>query len=200
MKHIYLIRHAQSEYNEKGIFQGSLDSELTPLGYVQAKLLSLAFKNKKIDIIYTSFQKRALRTALYLSKTLNKELIVESRIREISFGELEGKNFMQMFIEQKDLMIAWSKDPLDNPLPTQESKESFLNRVNEFIDIIKAQKHQHIAVVSHGGFMHGFIMNATGLKAPLWNIHTDNTGISKLTLKEGRFYIDYLNNTCHLFL
>ncbi|HID65515.1 MAG TPA: phosphoglycerate mutase family protein, partial [Aquificaceae bacterium] len=29
-KRIYLIRHAQSEYNEKGIFQGRQDSDLTP--------------------------------------------------------------------------------------------------------------------------------------------------------------------------
>jgi len=139
MKHIYLIRHAQSEYNEKGIFQGSLDSELTPLGYIQAKLLSLAFKNKKIDVIYSSFQKRALKTAIFLSKALNKEIIIEPRIREISFGELEGKNFIQMFVEYRDMMISWSKDPLENPLPTQESKESFLKRVREFIDIVKSQ-------------------------------------------------------------
>jgi probable phosphoglycerate mutase len=198
MKHIYLIRHAQSEYNEKGIFQGSLDSSLTPLGYVQAKLLSLAFKSKKIDVIYSSFQKRALKTAIFLSKALNKEIIVEPRIREISFGELEGKNFIQMFVEHRDMMMAWSKDPLENPLPTQETKESFLKRVREFIDIVKAQKHEHIAVVSHGGFIHGFIMEATKFRAPLWNIHTDNTGVSKLRLAGDRFYIEYLNNTCHL--
>jgi probable phosphoglycerate mutase len=198
MKHIYLIRHAQSEYNEKGIFQGSLDSELTPLGYIQAKLLSLAFKNKKIDVIYSSFQKRALKTAIFLSKALNKEIVIEPRIREISFGELEGKNFIQMFVEYRDMMISWSKDPLENPLPTQESKESFLKRVREFIDIVKAQRYEHIVVVSHGGFIHGFIMETTGFRAPLWNIHTDNTGISKLRLVNGRFYIEYLNNTCHL--
>ncbi len=198
MKHIYLIRHAQSEYNEKGVFQGALDSELTPLGYIQARLLSLAFKNKKIDIIYSSFQKRAKKTAEFLSRAINVEHIIEPNIREISFGTLEGRNFIDMFREHKELMEHWSKDPLNNPLPTQEPKESFVNRVMAFINIIKSSKHEHIATVSHGGFIHGFIMISTGLNAPLWNIHTDNTGISKLVLKDNRFYIEYLNNTCHL--
>lgn len=198
MKYIYLIRHAQSEYNEKGVFQGALDSDLTPLGYVQAKLLSLAFKNKKIDIIYSSFQKRAKKTAEFLSKAIDVEHVIEPNIREISFGALEGKNFIDMFREHKELMERWSKDPLNNPLPTQESKEDFTNRVNNFIDTIKSSKHEHIAVVSHGGFIHGFIMIATGFNVGLWSIHTDNTGVSKLLLKEDRFFIEYLNNTCHL--
>lgn len=198
MKHIYLIRHAQSEYNEKGIFQGALDSELTPLGYIQARLLSLAFKNKKIDIIYTSFQKRAKKTAEFLARALNIDFIIEPNIREISFGALEGRSFIEMFLEYKDLMERWSKDPLNNPLPTQEPKESFISRVNAFINTIKSLEYENIAVVSHGGFIHGFIMISTGLMAPLWNIHTDNTGVSKLLLKDDRFYIEYLNNTCHL--
>lgn len=198
MKHIYLIRHAQSEYNEKGIFQGALDSELTPLGYIQARLLSLAFANKKIDIIYTSFQKRALKTAEFLSKALQVGFTIEPNIREISFGVLEGKNLIDMFREYKELMQAWSKNPLKNPLPTQEDTSCFIKRVKEFIDKIKHSNHEHIAVVSHGGFMHGFILIATGVDTGLWNIHTDNTGISKLVLKEDRFYIEYLNNTCHL--
>lgn len=61
MKRIYLIRHAQSEYNEKGIFQGRLDSDLTPLGFVQARLLTGYFKEEKPEIIFQLSPEKSLQ-------------------------------------------------------------------------------------------------------------------------------------------
>lgn len=37
MKHIYLCRHGESEYNAKKIVQGHIDTDLTENGILQAK-------------------------------------------------------------------------------------------------------------------------------------------------------------------
>ena len=199
MKRIYLIRHAQSEYNEKGIFQGSLDSDLTPLGFVQSRLLVSRFKKEKPQVIFTSPQRRAYKTALTLSDILQVPLIVEERIREMSFGVLEGRHFWTMFEENKDMILNWLKDPVKHPLPTQEDIKEFEKRVGSFLEDLKRRKEEVIAVVGHGGSLHGLICLALGLGLErMWRIHMDNTGVSLLEYDGERFYLKELNDTCHL--
>jgi probable phosphoglycerate mutase len=95
-KLIFLVRHAQSEFNEKGIFQGRLDSDLTPLGFVQARLCAEVLKNKGIELVITSPQRRAYKTAQTISDVLEVPLRVDERIREMSFGDFEGKHFWSL--------------------------------------------------------------------------------------------------------
>lgn len=199
MKRIYLIRHAQSEYNEKGIFQGRLDSDLTPLGFVQSRLLVSRFKKEKPQVIFTSPQRRAYKTALTLSDVLQVPLIVEERIREMSFGILEGRHFWTMFEENKDMILNWLKDPVKHPLPTQEDIKEFEKRVSSFLEDLKKRKEEVIAVVGHGGSLHGLICLALGFGLErMWHIHMDNTGVSLLEYDGERFYLKELNDTCHL--
>ncbi len=199
MKKIYLIRHAQSEYNEKGIFQGRLDSDLTPLGFVQSRLLVNRFKKEKPQVIFTSPQRRAYKTALTLSDILQIPLIVEERIREMSFGILEGNHFWTMFEENKEMILNWLKDPVKHPLPTQEDMKEFEKRIRSFLEDLKKRKEEVIAVVGHGGTLHGLVCLALGIGLEkMWHIHMDNTGVSLLEYDGERFYLRELNDTCHL--
>ena len=133
-KNIYLLRHAQSEYNEKGIFQGRLDSDLTPLGFVQARLSAQEFLGKEIEVIYSSPQRRAYKTALTIADLLGLEVIVDERIREMSFGNYEGKKFWDLVEEEGHIFRAWLSNPVRNPLPTQENMEDFSKRVKSFLE------------------------------------------------------------------
>ncbi|MGB9873495.1 MAG: histidine phosphatase family protein, partial [Hydrogenobacter sp.] len=112
MKRLFLVRHAQSEYNEKGIFQGRLDSDLTPLGFVQARLTAKELLDKNIQVIYTSPQRRAYKTALTIGDILHLEPIVDERLREMSFGEYEGKPFWSTLEENRELFLNWLANPL----------------------------------------------------------------------------------------
>jgi len=198
-KRIYLIRHAQSEYNEKGIFQGRLDSDLTPLGFVQARLVVNQFKEEKPEIIFTSPQRRAYKTALMLSDILGITLVVDERIREMSFGVLEGNHFWTMFEKNKEMILNWLKNPVKYPLPTQEDMKAFEKRIRSFLEDLKKKEEKVIAVVGHGGTLHGLLCLALGIGLErMWHIHMDNTGVSLLEWDGERFYLKGLNNTCHL--
>ena len=197
-KRIYLIRHAQSEFNEKGIFQGRLDSDLTPLGFVQARMVAKFLEGEGIEALISSPQRRAYKTALMVGDLLGLEVEVDERIREMSFGVLEGRNFWELFNERKDMMMGWLKNPVRNPLPTQEPMEAFEKRLFSFIEYIKARKEKNIAVVGHGGTLHGIVCLALGLGLEnLWCVHMDNTGVTLLEY-EGKFRLSYLNKLCHL--
>ncbi len=197
-KRIYLIRHAQSEFNEKGIFQGRLDSDLTPLGFVQARMVAKFLEGEGIEALISSPQRRAYKTALMVGDLLGLEVEVDERIREMSFGVLEGRNFWELFNERKDMMMGWLKNPVRNPLPTQEPMEAFEKRLFSFIEYIKAREEKKIAIVGHGGTLHGIVCLALGLGLEnLWCVHMDNTGVTLLEY-EGRFRLSYLNRLCHL--
>ncbi len=199
MKYIYLVRHAQSEFNEKGIFQGSLDSDLTPLGYVQARMVGVFFENKGIKRIISSPQRRALKTALTIGDILGMDVEVDERIKEISFGELEGKRFVDLLEEMGDVLRRWLKDPLNNPLPTQEPMEEFSKRISSFLEDISKSKEDSVVVVAHGGTLHALICIATGLGLEnMWNIHKDNASVSCLKYEDGKYQLSYLNRICHL--
>ncbi|MCS6875464.1 MAG: histidine phosphatase family protein [Aquificaceae bacterium] len=199
MKNIYLLRHAQSEYNEKGIFQGRLDSDLTPLGFVQARLSAQELLNKNIEVIYASPQRRAYKTALSIADVLGLEVVVDERIREMSFGEYEGRNFWELREKEGEIFRLWLSNPLKNPLPTQEDMEHFRQRVEDFLKDIIQNNYQNILVVAHGGTLHAMVCLSLGLGLEnLWNVHMDNTGITLLRYDAGRFELKYLNRLCHM--
>ncbi len=199
MKQIYLLRHAQSEFNEKGIFQGRLDSDLTPLGFVQARQSALYFRDKGIEVIYTSPQRRALKTALTVGDVLELEPVVDERIREMSFGYLEGRDFWKLYDDEREMINRWLYDPIGNPLPQQEEGEAFEKRVLSFLEDIKKSEHSRILVVGHGGTLHALICLALGMPlSKMWHVHIDNTGISLLEEDRSGFRLVFLNSLCHL--
>ena len=197
-KYLYLLRHAQSEFNEKGIFQGKLDSDLTPLGFVQARLSAQDLIDKGIEVIYSSPQRRAYKTALTVADVLGLEVIVDERIREMSFGRYEGKPFLELMEKEGDIIRSWLSNPLKNPLPTQEDMEHFKQRVESFLSDLLNTSYKNILVVAHGGTLHAMICLALGLGLEnLWNIHIDNAGFALLKYSSGRFELKHLNRLCH---
>ena len=85
---LYLIRHAQSEANAKGIQQGQeIDSPLTKLGKSQAKKLANRLKDEKIDLIYSSDLNRAKETAKEINRFHDLDIKYDKRIRELAKGE-----------------------------------------------------------------------------------------------------------------
>ncbi|MFN3813510.1 MAG: histidine phosphatase family protein [Aquificaceae bacterium] len=197
-KYIYLLRHAQSEFNERGIFQGRLDSDLTPLGYVQSRLSAQELIKESIQIIYSSPQRRAYKTALTIGDMLGLDVTVDDRLREMSFGDYEGTQFWIMVQEHKEIFLNWLSNPVRYPLPTQESMEEFEKRVKSFTDDLIEDQHERVLVVAHGGTLHAIVCLALGLGLEnLWNIHMDNTAMTRLVCNNGRYHIDYLNRLCH---
>ncbi len=199
MRRIYLVRHAQSEFNEKGIFQGRLDSDLTPLGFVQARMVARFLEREGIEAVLTSPQRRAYKTALTVGDVLGLEVEVDERLKEMSFGILEGRRFWDLLREEGSMMRSWLTDPLRNPLPTQEPVEKFEKRILSFLEDLRTRPEERIAVIGHGGTLHGILCLTLGMGlGKLWWVHMDNTGVTLLEEGQEGFRLVYLNSLCHL--
>jgi len=63
MTEIILARHGETEWNVEEVFRGRIDVELNETGLKQAELLGEYLSKLKIEKVYSSPLKRALRTA-----------------------------------------------------------------------------------------------------------------------------------------
>jgi len=98
VKNLFLIRHAQTEFNLEDRIGG--DPGLTAKGKEQAQALGQFFSGKKISYIFTSSKWRTKRTAEAIARMQDGcRIIALKEFDEISAGVCEGMTYAE--IEQK---------------------------------------------------------------------------------------------------
>jgi 2,3-bisphosphoglycerate-dependent phosphoglycerate mutase len=94
---LVLLRHGQSTWNRENLFTGWWDSDLTEEGEAQARAAGEVLAERGIapDVVHTSVQTRAIRTAeLTLHVTGRSWIPVRRhwRLNERHYGDLTGRN------------------------------------------------------------------------------------------------------------
>jgi 2,3-bisphosphoglycerate-dependent phosphoglycerate mutase len=97
---LVLVRHGQSEWNHLNLFTGWFDADLTEQGQAEARAAGVALGDAAIepDVVHTSMQVRAIRTAnLALDELHRLWLPVRRswRLNERHYGDLQGKDKKQ---------------------------------------------------------------------------------------------------------
>lgn len=162
---LIVVRHGLSEANKNGIV--GTDSNLTAEGKQQAEDLARRLEGEKIEVIYCSPLKRTSQTALPLAEKLGKEVYIDSRIREIDWGDFDGKT--DAYFEENYHMAP--RDALDSYAFDfhkwhGENREDVEERVRSFVDELKNKPHKHVLVVCHGGIVRMLNYVITGHKIP----------------------------------
>lgn len=143
---IYVVRHGQTEYNVKNIFQGHVDVPLNTIGLQQAEEIAQKFKNMKPDAILVSPLKRTIQTAEYISKITGTPISIEPCLIERSFGEMEGKPSRPDWNIQ--MMLDYEKNYAKEHI---EPIQALFKRVYRFLDeIIEKYKEKQVILVTHG--------------------------------------------------
>jgi probable phosphoglycerate mutase len=63
---IFLVRHGETVENEKGIYQGQMDTVLNKVGWEQARLVAIALRAIPIDSAYSSDLSRAVQVNYFI--------------------------------------------------------------------------------------------------------------------------------------
>ncbi|MFT3712873.1 MAG: 2,3-diphosphoglycerate-dependent phosphoglycerate mutase [Archangium sp.] len=100
-RNLVIVRHGQSAWNEKNLFTGWVDVDLTALGEKEARAAGEQINkaNLRFDVMHTSLLTRACRTAhLALEVTGQTWLPVNRtwRLNERHYGGLQGKDKVEM--------------------------------------------------------------------------------------------------------
>ncbi|MBA2624542.1 MAG: phosphoglyceromutase [Acidimicrobiia bacterium] len=97
MPTLVLLRHGQSVWNQQNLFTGWHDVDLTERGEEEAAQAGrlLAESDVDVDVVHTSLQKRAIRTANLCLEQLDRLWVPQRRhwrLNERHYGALQGLN------------------------------------------------------------------------------------------------------------
>ena len=123
---IYLFRHGRTEYNVKGLFCGHKHTKLVLRGKRDAKKVAIKLKDKKFQIAFHTTLPRSKETLKYVLKYHPecKKIIVDDRMIERSYGDLEGTTHKQFIkgIGKKSYDLRVEGDAIENLSPRFRKK------------------------------------------------------------------------------
>jgi probable phosphoglycerate mutase len=186
--HIYLVRHGETDWNTKFLFQGQSDTELNANGIKQAKSIAAEFKGRKISAVISSDLKRAHKTAQIIASACGCKgrIKTDKRLRERHYGNLEGKLYSLYRDKEKDF--------------TGEIDKKFFPRVNAaFRAIVRKYQGKDIIIVSHGGVVRQIVASILELKE-YRRLRIYNASISEIFYdsRKKAFFLLLLNSVAHL--
>ncbi|XVK24888.1 2,3-diphosphoglycerate-dependent phosphoglycerate mutase [Pectinatus frisingensis] len=128
---LVLIRHGESEWNQKNLFTGWTDVDLTEKGRNEAHTAGNALKEKgfDFDICYTSYLKRAIHTLDIILSELDRvwlPVIKTWKLNERHYGALQGLNKSETAVKYGEEQVKIWRRSFDvcPPLLSQTDKRN----------------------------------------------------------------------------
>ena len=166
-----LVRHGQSDWNNKNLFTGWENPGLTSKGIDEAHATGLLLKkqSKIYSYLFTSLLDRAINTANIILEELDINginVVRDEALNERDYGELTGLN-------KDDAREKWGEDQVhiwrrsfDIPPPGGESLKDTADRVipyyeNKILPLLF--ENNNILVSAHGNSLRALVMHIEGL-------------------------------------
>lgn len=149
---LYIMRHGKTDWNAQFKLQGGTDIPLNEEGREMARKAREKYKDISIDKCFVSPLQRAGETAQIFLEGRDIPVIVDQRLREMSFGDYEG---MDHVYKHPDCPVyKLFKDPVNYiAVNHAESFEELYARTGAFIkEVLEPELSQghDILVVGHG--------------------------------------------------
>ena len=150
---IYLCRHGQTFHNREGRLQGRTESDLTPLGVLQARAMGgLLHDLIRRDPpapwrLVASPLRRARHTAEAIGARLGLAVDLDERLVEIDVGEWSGRLRDEVHGENPHLV---GDDAWGFYAPGGETYEAMSTRLAAWLQEQAAEHERRLIVVSHG--------------------------------------------------
>ncbi len=181
---LVLVRHGESEWNEKNLFTGCHDVALTEKGKEESRHAGMLLKEAGFvfDTAYASALTRSQETLAIILAELGQAtlpVVYDKALNERDYGELVGLN-------KKDVCSVWGEDQIacwrrsyDARPPGGESLEDTAKRVVPFF-------HEHIETDIQGGKSVLVVAHGNSLRALVMALeHISPQDIPSLTLETG---------------
>ena len=165
---IAVARHGQTDSNARGLWVGSGDDPLNDTGKKQAVELAQSLSDFKFDFVLSSDKRRAIETAMIVSKTLNIPVLgYHSTLRDREYGQLEGLTTEQIRDKYGIEMKSLSREIDD--LGSTEAVSSVMGRVRDFVSTAMDDfSGKRLIVITHGAFIRSFyemyVGNSDGIR------------------------------------
>ncbi len=198
---LYIVRHCQSAGNQGGRFQGRFDGPVNEMGEKQLELLSLRFRNERLDAVYSSPLSRAYQTAQAINRFHELPIQTMDGLLEIDVGELENHLLSDIAVKYPEVARNWDNAPDLCVFPGGETMAQVYRRINDAIDrIIEENPGKTVAVATHGGVIRNLYARVEygSIKGLQKSAVFGNTSVSVLEAEDGCLRWKQINDQSHL--
>ncbi len=202
MTTILLVRHGESTANLEGLYAGSYDPPLTPLGHAQAECTAnFLLRNYKIDAVFSSDLDRAYETGKHIADKLNLPVHIEKDLREIYGGVWEAKPFARLGDTHPEEYHRILTDIGNAWCPGGESVAQLDRRVWEAVcRIAREQEGKTVVIATHATPVRVVQWHMTGLPADAMQSipWVSNASVTELTWENGTLSPVKVGQDAHL--
>jgi broad specificity phosphatase PhoE len=195
-KEIVFVRHAQSQANLDGVWNGRSDGALSESGEASLEHLGRRLSTWVFDAVISSPLTRARITAAAFSEDVE----IDDDLVEIDLGKWEGMRFADVqerhgdelaeAIRTRNLPMGGTGETLD------QAGRRAIGAVDRIFD--RMSSGQRVAVVTHGGFMQAVLHRHLAGDGRRVHAFVANTGITRIVQQFGRPRLATFNDTGHL--
>lgn len=179
------------------MWQGTLDTGLSPQGFAQLDLLGKRFADRRLDVVLSSDLDRARQTASTIADTV----VTDRQWREFGVGSWEGRTTSEIWEEYPEQMEGFLAGE-DVAPGGGEQMSAFGERiVAAFWALVERMSDgDHAHVVTHGGAIWALLSHVLGRKglATAMTV-TSNTALTEITVSDdGQAQLTVFNDATHL--
>lgn len=162
----YIFRHGETDWNHEQRCQGHTNIALNETGKRQAMELADKLLDFPMDVIVSSDLERALSTGTIVAEKKGVPLIVDSRLREMSYGQAEGMLYHVAIAtfgaELWQGLQSFERANDHVGFPGGETRQMARDRFHAaLVELIEHSTHQAIGISTHGGalrnILHSFL-------------------------------------------
>src|SRR5262245_7418381 len=197
---LVLLRHAETDWNRDGRYQGWTDTALSMTGRAQAEAAGRLLANQPLAAVGSSPLRRALDTATAIAEPRRLEVRVSSAFKEMRYGAWEGLTGAEVRAQYPDQYRIWRETP---HLAERSGGETLAEVRQRVLDGLGEMQQAHdghtVCLVAHSISARLLILEALGLGLDrLWSLELSPTGISELEFRGDWTAVHRMNTRAHL--
>ncbi|MDP8962370.1 MAG: histidine phosphatase family protein [Actinomycetota bacterium] len=164
MTHLILVRHGETPWHDENRYAGSSDIGLAAAGRDQAERLARWAARSDLDELCSSPLRRAWETAAAVGRATGLEPRPDDRLREIGFGEAEGRTLIELEQLYPEAVRAFRADPVTHHLPGGEDPRQAAGRAMACLrDIAGTHPAARVLLVTHNTLIRLVLCELLGL-------------------------------------
>lgn len=196
---LVLLRHAESEWNAAGVFQGQGGVGLSPRGHRQAEAVARAIADRFHDVtrLVRSDLQRCAQTAAPVVALLGVPELADERWREVDVGSWTGRPWAEVEATDPNGLDAW-RQLRDTPGSDRERFGDFLARLRAALADAVESAEGTVVVVTHGGCIRSLLADLLGLADARLLGRAENGALTLMELDGARRRLVRFNDDAHL--
>ena len=199
---LLLARHGQTEWHAENRYAGRTDIGLTPTGHEEARSLARRALEEGPALVLCSPLVRSEESARPSAEACGVELKVDERLREVDFGEWEGRTLREIRAEYPEAAERFEGATVEDPFPGGDSLPGAAARALAALrEVSDGHPGEKVLVVAHNTLVRLVLCSILGIPLPRYRTSFPrlvNTAISEARIAGEGGAIYSINDGWHL--